>query len=965
MLSLRNKLLVPSLLTALLAVAGIVYISILHYNSFQQQAKNQMVGYRQDLGLLIRNVQENSYNLVELVSNEWRFLDSVSAGSMDIILNELTPFHDSLQYDFIGVYDMEGITIARGDSPGHFGTSDVLYQYLKKAEKGPSGKSIVILYDNKLLLLELKRLETIYGPIGFLAAGQYLDKKMVNNFARSHNLYVALEYKGSDILSSNNIQMPLNLDRKQFRVEFTDLFGQNSPFSAILWQDDSKTKSKFLDALLIVLFTVTLLSAMVIFFSRRIVMTTVNDLDKARSQAEEELFERKRIEEKLKKLNAELEVRVQERTKTLQKENIERKRAEKELKRSEHYFRSLLHSLHEDIVVISPDYRITDVNHVFLAASGLRREDVIGSYCFEVLHDYNEPCDVSGTKCPLREVLETGESRSCRLQHKHSDGSEHWAAIIFSPLKDDEGNVIQVVEAGRDITDLINVEEELIESEKQYRLLVENANDAIFITQDGVIKFPNPKTEELTGYSLEELSRIPFVNHFHPHDRDMIVDLDNRRFAGAELPSTFSCKMVNRNGKTSWVQISVVPITWQGRPAALNFLRDITNEKSLENRLVQTQKTEAMGTLAGGIAHDFNNILFPIVGFAEMVMEEISHESPLRGPLNEIIAGAKRARDLVKQILAFSHQSDQDLKPLKIQLILNEVLEVSKSTLPTTIEIKQDICEDCGMVMADPTQIHEVCLNLISNAYHAIEDKSGIISVAIKEVDLAPDNLPDLKLSPGRYVCLTVADTGTGMDTGMMEKIFDPYFTTREKEKDKGTGLGLSVVQGIVKGYGGEIVVKSELGKGTEFKVYLPRILSEAETLDGIKPVTLTSGNERILLVDDKEPIARMLKLNLERIGYQVSLRNSSSNALESFKTSPNKYDLVITDMSMPHMTGDNLTIELKKIRRDIPVILYTGFSKKVSNAKASAIGIDVVLMKPIVGDELARAIKTILDGKR
>ena len=189
------------------------------------------------------------------------------------------------------------------------------------------------------------------------------------------------------------------------------------------------------------------------------------------------------------------------------------------------------------------------------------------------------------------------------------------------------------------------------------------------------------------------------------------------------------------------------------------------------------------------------------------------------------------------------------------------------------------------------------------------------------------------------------------------------YFTT--KEKDKGAGLGLSVVQGIIKGYNGEIVVKSELGKGTEFKVYLPRILSEAETHNGIKPVTLTSGNERILLVDAEEPIARMLRLNLERIGYQVSLCNSSTDALETFRTSPNKYDLVITDMSMPNITGDNLTIELKKIRPDIPVILCTGFSKKLTNAKASAIGIDVVLMKPVVGDELARAIKSILDGKR
>ncbi len=341
MVNLRTKLLIPVLLTALLAVAGIVYISILQYQLFRHQTEHRMMGHKQHLHLLIGNLQKKSHELIELLSNKWRFLDSISAGNMDILLNEITPFHKNRQYDFIAVYNMEGITIARGDSPDHFGMLDDLYEHIMKAKKGETRKSFVTLYDNKLLLLELKRLETSYRPIGFLAVGQYLDEKTVNIFVQVHQLYLGFQYKDAEVCFNNSI-LPANIDKNRFQVEFTDELGQDSPLSAILWEDTSKLRSKFRHNFFIVMIVLVLASYVVIYFSRRIFVNTVNTLDKARTSAERALFERKQAEEALKQLNEALEERVQERTQDLKAEIFEHKQAEGELKKYQDHLEELV-----------------------------------------------------------------------------------------------------------------------------------------------------------------------------------------------------------------------------------------------------------------------------------------------------------------------------------------------------------------------------------------------------------------------------------------------------------------------------------------------------------------------------------------------------------------------------------------------------------------------------------------------
>jgi len=383
----------------------------------------------------------------------------------------------------------------------------------------------------------------------------------------------------------------------------------------------------------------------------------------------------------------------------------------------------------------------------------------------------------------------------------------------------------------------------------------------------------------------------------------------------------------------------------------------------MKSRIQHSQRMESIGTLAGGIAHDFNNILFPIVGYTEMLLEDVPEDSPFKESLKQIYTSALRAKGLVKQILTFSRQESGKLMLMTMQPVVKEVLKLIRSTIPTTIEIKQDINLDCGVIKADPTQIHLIVMNLTTNAYHAMEESGGELKVSLKEVEFGTLDLINPNMTPGVYACLIVSDTGVGMDKSVTEKIFDPFFTT--KAIGKGTGMGLSVVHGIVTAMGGAIHVYSEPGKGTEFHVYLPmeKTLSEKQVTNS--KAEIQGGTEQILLVDDEEAILTMEKRMLELLGYQVTSRTSSLEALEAFRTNPDRFDLVITDMAMPNMPGDKLSAELTKIRPDIPILLCTGFSETMSEEKATSLGIKGFLLKPIVVKDLAQKIREVLEENK
>jgi len=329
--------------------------------------------------------------------------------------------------------------------------------------------------------------------------------------------------------------------------------------------------------------------------------------------------------------------------------------------------------------------------------------------------------------------------------------------------------------------------------------------------------------------------------------------------------------------------------------------------------------------------------------------------------MKAVLEGAFRARDLVRQILTFSRESEQACHPLKIQLILKEVLKLAKASLPSTIKIKSDISDKAGMVMADPTQVHQVAMNLITNALHAMDESGGELRVGLSEIEVGNDGLHNSGMPPGSYTCLKISDTGSGMDEITRKRIFDPYFTT--KVRGKGTGLGLAVVHGIVKKLRGEIVVKSEIGKGSDFSIYLPRIKpAGTEIPEKVQSPAPLSGTGNILVVDDEESVLKMLNLILSRAGCKVTCMNSSLSALELFQQGPYAFDLVITDMTMPDLTGDKLISGIKKIRPDIPVILCSGFNEALLNEKAMETKPDKILLKPVAKNELIQALGFLLD---
>jgi signal transduction histidine kinase/ActR/RegA family two-component response regulator len=398
----------------------------------------------------------------------------------------------------------------------------------------------------------------------------------------------------------------------------------------------------------------------------------------------------------------------------------------------------------------------------------------------------------------------------------------------------------------------------------------------------------------------------------------------------------------------------------------MGTVQDITERKQaeeerikLEDRLRQAQKMEAIGTLAGGIAHDFNNILAAMIGYAELATIDAPENAPIQAHLKQIVQAGTRGRDIVKQILAFSRQASQEAKPVDMKRVVDEALKFLRATLPTTIEIRRQIQFEPCTILGDATQMQQVLVNLGTNAAHAMQEKGGVLEVSLTGLHLEEKAFPDCPdLKPGSYVKLAVTDTGHGMTREVMACIFDPFFTT--KERGRGTGMGLSVVHGIVQGHGGAVRVDSQPGEGSTFEVYFPRLEREAEP----EPDSFSSmptGRERILLVDDEKALTDLGERMLGQLGYEVTARTSSTEALELFRDKPDRFDLVITDMTMPGMTGVELSMEVLRIRPDIPVILCTGFSERITEEQAKQKGIRAFMMKPFAMREVAETVRRVL----
>ncbi len=504
-------------------------------------------------------------------------------------------------------------------------------------------------------------------------------------------------------------------------------------------------------------------------------------------------------------------------------------------------------------------------------------------------------------------------------------------------------------------------EEALRESQERFMNLIENAVMGIYqVTKEGKFIMINQRMVDMFGFSSQEefLATIDYIEelYVHPDERPKILQEINEKgfIEGKEV------EFKRKNGESIWNKLYTrVTENKEGIILYEGLMEDITERKALEEQLRQSHKMEAIGTLAGGIAHDFNNILGIILGNTELAMDDVPEWNPARLNLKEVRTASLRAKDVVRQLLSFARKTELEKKPINITPIIKEALKLLRSSIPTSIEIRQDIPKDIDTILADPTQINQVLINLCTNAAHAMPN-GGVLEIKLENVKLgeaATSNSPDL--NPGRYLNLTVSDTGYGINPKDIDRIFDPYFTT--KEVGRGTGMGLAVIHGIIKGHGASVSVQSQPGKGTTFSIFFPVV--EADAIVETETVNrLSTGSEKILFVDDEESMIKMGQQILGRLGYKPEIRTNPVEALELFRSDPDLFDLVITDMTMPQMSGDTLAKEILNIRPDMPIILCTGFSEKVNEESAKEMGISAFVLKPIVMRDIAHTIRMVLD---
>jgi PAS domain S-box-containing protein len=649
----------------------------------------------------------------------------------------------------------------------------------------------------------------------------------------------------------------------------------------------------------------------------------------------------------------------------------ERRKAESALKREVAERRILLDNIQTQVWYLTDERTYGAVNQAHAKFTGLN----IDRMAFRPMAELFPPDVV--TTCHQGNIAVFASGRPLHTEEwiPNAAGERRLLSILKSPVKEANGTVSYVVCSAEDVTERKNAETLLGESEARYRELVENANSIILrMDREGRLLFFNEYAQRFFGYSAEEVLGRSVADTIMPRTdspgralQAFIADIGQH----PELYATSENENMLRDGTRVW-------ISWTNKPLysetgevkeILCVGNDITErrraeqeKRQLQSQLLHAQKLEAIGTLAGGIAHDFNNILAAIIGYADIAKDEVDAGTPLARDLDQILKAGHRAKDLVKQILTFSRQAEDQPVSLYPATIIKEAVKLLRPALPAIIAIHTHIEDKAGPVRIDPTQMHQMLMNLCTNAFHAMEDQGGKLDIRLQRVELDAQQLaarPSVR--PGTYIELVVGDTGSGIPDGLVDRIFDPFFTT--KELGKGTGMGLSIVHGIVTRCEGFVTVDSVPGQGTTFHVFLP-VAAESQPAPVAPDESLPHGSGHILFIDDEEMLVSIVKIMLERLGYVVTARTSSLEALTTFQNQPDLFDLVITDLTMPGMTGLDLSRRLLQIRPDLPIILCTGFSTLVTEEKARALGIRALAYKPLTKKDMAPLINSILHPK-
>ena len=653
---------------------------------------------------------------------------------------------------------------------------------------------------------------------------------------------------------------------------------------------------------------------------------------------------------------------LEQKVKKLEKEVVSFKQIEASLREGEATLRSIFRAAPTGIGMVC-NRVIQQANERLCKITGYTREELLGKSA-RILYGTDEDFEYVGREKYAQINERNTGTVETRWQRK--DGTMIDVLLSSTPI--DSNDLSKgVTFTALDITSRKQVENDLRESEEQYRSLFKN-NHSIMLLIDpetADIVDANPAAVSFYGWSYETLTRKKIFNINTLTEEQVIDEMEKAKM---EQRKQFYFRHCLASGEIRDVEVFSGPIKVYGKELLYSIVHDITARKkaeeekaALEAQLFHAQKMESIGTLSGGIAHDFNNLLGIILGNAELAMDDLPEWHPAKDNINEIRTASLRARDVVKQLLSFSRKTDPKKKPVKLVQIVEDALKFLRFSIPASIEIHHKKTNDTDdTIFADSTQINQVMINLFTNAAHAMENTGGVITIDVENIYLDQVSTADYPdLLPGRYVKLTVSDTGTGIDPEIKDRIFDPYFTT--KELGKGTGIGLSVVHGIVKSHNGAISVDSQFGEKTTFSILFP--VAEEEAVIETEPADkFPTGNERILIVDDEESMVDIGRERLERLGYQVEARTNPLEALELFRADPDQFDLVITDMTMPHITGDKLVKEILKIRPDIPTVLCTGFSEKIDEEKAKEIGIRQHIEKPFDKGKLSWKVRKALD---
>jgi two-component system cell cycle sensor histidine kinase/response regulator CckA len=633
----------------------------------------------------------------------------------------------------------------------------------------------------------------------------------------------------------------------------------------------------------------------------------------------------------------------------------DRKRAEEALRESESNYRQIVEHAPAGIYEVDlVNMRFARVNDIMCRVTGYSREELLAMNPAEIIADesgpkFDERADrvLQGQEVPAR----------AEFQIKTKDGRQLWT-LITSKFTYENGRPIRATVVISDISEQKKTEEALRLSEVKYRLLVENANDAIFILQDGEIKFPNPKAVQIGEMLGIQLEHFPFVKFIHPEDREMIVNKYRRRLKGEKPPDFYVFRLVGKNGHEIWAEIHAVVVDWEGRPATLNFLRDITLQRKLEQQLLLSQKMEAVGTLAGGVAHDFNNLLMGIQGRTSLMLLETDQIHPYFEHLKEIENYVMRAAGLTKQLLGFARGGKYEVKPTDLNdLVANSVHMFGRTKKEISINTKYQ--DNLKTVEADCTQIDQVLLNIYVNAWQAMPD-GGVLYVQTRNVYLDEDFVRAYGAQPGEFVAVAITDTGVGMDEETAKRVFDPFFTT--KEKDRGTGLGLACAYGIIKNHDGIITVESAKGRGATFTVYIPasdKDIREAKR----EEQEILKGSETVLLIDDEELILEVGGALLKKMGYRVLTAADGREGIEVYSQNREAVAIVILDLIMPDIGGGEVYERLKAVDSNVKVLLSSGYSINGQAAEILNRGCNGFIQKPFRPDELSKKLRAILSG--